>query len=347
MNNNIFGTANLAVRQHKYMTSTASSTPEVSMMAVYENAMHSLEADRNAKKLHEDEQRQKALENATLMSAATSFDSYLTNLSTKLYMEGKEMLFKDIMTSIYLESVYLDDDFKQENANNIKQVMADYIEKNGGYVILEAACRKQRTNKLLNKMKDTIDSTARKASLRKVNSLKEACAGKNKGAKALEVMNQKQIFDLNSEEVKEYHQSREKLSEDEIVNLVKDKVLTVVKDESQRQRDIEAFEQEVQDTADSLQTEKEKEAFKESMTSFISNGAFVDSTLFESINISTMTEMVEEMKAQEVEENSIDMDLVMAESITKYTLLEVMHTMCLESFTTADVQRLCMQLRGK
>ena len=75
-------------------------------------------------------------------------------------------------------------------------------------------------------------------------------------------------------------------------------------------------------------------------------GTFTDTTLFEAINISSFKEMMQEMKESGVEE-SVNMDLVMAESISKYTLLEVVNTLCLESFSRDDVQRLCMQLTSK
>ena len=340
---NIFASANLKVQEQKYFKSTA--MPDSSMIAVYESMNADRKAEENERKLQEDEHRQKVAENANLIAAASSIDGYLMNLSTKLYMEGKEVLFKDIMTNIYLESVYLDDDFKQEHAANLKEVMAEYLDNNGGFKILESACKTSKS-KVLKNMKNVIEGCARKASLRKTKELQEACAGKNKGAKALEVMNQKHSFDLNDEELEEYNKSREKLSEDEIVNLVRDKVLDVVKDESERQRDIEAFEQELEEKVQELDTEKERTALKESVTQAMNSGTFVDSSLFESINVSTMKEMMAELKNNGVEE-SVDMDLVMAESIAKYTLLEVMNTLCLENFTRADVQRLCMQLMNQ
>lgn len=340
---NIFASANLTVQEQKYFKSSA--LPDSSMIAVYESMMVEKQAEENEKKLQEDEHKQKVAENANLMAAAASIDGYLMNLSTKLYMEGKEVLFKDIMTNIYLESVYLDDSFKLENAANLKEVMAEYLDKNGGFAILESAC-KNSNSKVLKKMKEVVEGCARKASLRKTKELQEACTGKNRGAKALEVMNQKQSFDLNDEEMREYNKSRERLSEDEIVNLVRDKVLDVVKDESERQRDIEAFEQELEAKFQELGTEKEKAALKESVTHSVNEGTFVDSSLFEAINVSTMKEMMNELKNNGVEE-SVNMDLVMAESIAKYTLLEVMNTLCLESFSRDDVQRLCMQLVGK
>ena len=337
----IFASANLSVKEQKYFKSTA--LQDTSMMLVYENMTHIKEAEENDRRLTEDEHKKRVMENTLMVSAAASIDGYLMDLSTKLYMEGKEILFKDIMSNIYLESVYLDDDFKQENTANLKAVMINYIDKNGGYQLLESAFKQSRGNKVLKVMKDVIESCSRKASLRKTKELQEACAGKNKGAKALEVMNQKHSFDLNDEEMREYNKSREKLSEDEIANLVKNKILDVIKDESERQRDIEAFEQEIQEKSEELASEKEKAALKESVTNNMNMGTFTDTTLFEAINISSMKELMQEMRESGVEE-SVDMDLVMAESISKYTLLEVVNTLRLENFSRDDVQRLCMQL---
>ena len=288
----------------------------------------------------------------------------------------KEALFKDIMCDIYLESVYLDDEFKEEHADSIKATMADYIDRQGGFAMLEAACKKEGT-KLLKDMKEVVEKTSRTCAMRKASELKEACSSsKDKGVKAMEVMNTKHSFDMVDEEVKEYNKSREKISEEEIVKLVKNKVLDVIKDEKNRQKDIEAFETEIAEQAEALGvSESVQKAFKESVTNTISQNTFTDMTLFEAIQFSTMKEVMESIHARDrnpynniedyiedheeetfdddddildaddiLENASIDMDLVLAESITKYTLLEVCHTLKLEQFNRDSVQKLCLNL---
>lgn len=369
---NIFSSVNLKVKEQKYLRTSAD--PDTSMMQVFENMRLAKEDDARIKGVEAKMENERKQEIQANINAGQALESYLLNLSNKIYLEGREVLFKDIMCDIYLESVYLDDDFKMENVDAIKSVMIEYIDKNGGFAMLESACKKEGT-KLLGDMKEIVDKTAKKGALRKTKELREACVSKNKGTKAMEVMNSDHHFDMNDEELKEYSKSREKISEEEIVKLVKDKVLDVIKDERTRQEDIEKFEAEIAEQAASISDDVEKQkAFKESALGRISQNTYADMTLFEAIQFSTMKELMEATRHDgneytsleeyiedndedsfnddtdlldddEIMENAtIDMDLVLAESITKYTLLEVCNTMKIERFTRDSVQQLCHNL---
>lgn len=372
---NIFSNVNLKVKEQKFLHSSAA--PDTAMMQVFESMRLSKEDDKRVKEVESKMENERKKEIHANIAAGQMLESYFVNLSNQLYKEGKELLFKDIMSDIYLESVYLDESFKEENEDVIRATMADYIERQGGFAMLEAACKKEGT-KLLKDMKEVVEKTSRKCAMRKTSELKEACASnKGKGAKAMEVMNNKHNFDMDDEEMKEYNKSREKLSEDEIVKLVKNKVLDVIKDEKSRQKDIEAFETEIAEKADEIaETETQKEAFKESVSKLVNQNTYVDMSLFEAIQFSTMKEVMENVNKKDsnpynnleeyiedfeeesfddddtdifdddeiFEGASIDMDLVLAESITKYTLLEVCHTLKLEEFTRDSIQNLCLKL---
>lgn len=371
---NIFSNANLKVKEQKYFHSSAS--PDTSMMQVYENMRLAKEDDARIRSVEAKMENERKQEINANIAAGQMLESYLVNLTNQLYTEGKDILFKDIMCDIYLESVYLDEDFKEENASVIKSTMADYIDRHGGFTMLEEACKKRGT-KLLKDMKETVEKTARKCAMRKTSELKEACgSSKGKGSKAMEVMNTKHNFDMEDDEIKEYNKSREKLSEEEIVKLVKDKVLDVIKDEKNRQKDIEAFETEIAEKAEEIgSSEAEQKAFKESATQLISQNTYTDMSLFEAIQFSTMREVMESIGTKDrnpydnieeyiedheeenfdneddilesediLESASVDMDLVLAESITKYTLLEVCHTLKIEEFTRDSIQQLCLNL---
>ena len=371
---NIFNNANLKVKEQKFLHSSAN--PDTSMMQVFESMRQAKEDDDRIRSVEAKMENERKQEVTAKIAAGQMLESYLVNLTNQLYTEGKEALFKDIMCDIYLESVYLDDEFKEEHADSIKATMADYIDRQGGFAMLEAACKKEGT-KLLKDMKEVVEKTSRTCAMRKASELKEACSSsKDKGVKAMEVMNTKHSFDMVDEEVKEYNKSREKISEEEIVKLVKNKVLDVIKDEKNRQKDIEAFETEIAEQAEALGvSESVQKAFKESVTNTISQNTFTDMTLFEAIQFSTMKEVMESIDARDrnpynniedyiedheeetfdddddildaddiLENASIDMDLVLAESITKYTLLEVCHTLKLEQFNRDSVQKLCLNL---
>lgn len=335
---NIFENSYLNVKEHNYMKS-GNMDKQPSLMQVYENMQQSKKVDDNETKLNKLKQERKEKEMRGAIGAAASLESYLGNLTEILTREGKEILFRDYMADLFLESVYIDDDFKYTHAENIRSVMYEYLDKNKGYGLLEAACKKQPENKFLKRIKSTIDKHASKCSKRKTKMLREACEGEHKGEKAMDIMNQKYRFTMMEEEARAYMAERENLSQDEIAELVKNKVLDVVKDESEKQREAEAFEDEMKEMTKDM-TGTAKKAVEESYRARLNNNAFSDASLFEALNANSMKEIVQESTG----DDEINMDLVMCESIVKYTLLELTYTMKLESYNRNEIQTLCHKL---
>lgn len=294
----------------------------------------------NAQRLYEDDLRESRANKQDLMIAVEQFEPFLNKLSNKLYTEGKDLMFKEIVSDIFYESVYLDDDYKSQYRKSIKKEMCDYIDSRGGFLMLEAACKKNKDNKFLSKMKNGIEKVASKASLKKVKKLREGCEGQNKGAKAKEAMSSSSgfVFEFDKETMEEYESMRDGLSEEEVTKLIKNKVLDVIDEEGKHQREMETFDEEIKEVGDEL-SETENKAFKESTSIDIHNNSQTDYTLFESLLYSSMNEIVVESTMDE-----INMDEALGEAIAKYTLLETLNTMNLESFSRLEVEKICKDL---
>lgn len=369
----IFGNANVKVKEHKYLKS--SQTKETTVLEAYSNMQSDMDDDARIASVENKIELGKKDEVRTQISAMAAFESFTNNLCTSLYAEGKEVLFKNIMSDIYMESLYLDKDFKDIHSESIKSTMGEYIDKNKGYCMLESACKNNNT-KLLRDMKEIVDKSARDSSIRKITDIKKVY-GVN-GVMAMEAMTMNHEFDMNESEMTAFNKSREKLSEEQISKVVKDKILNVIKEERDKHESLERFEEEINDRANSISDKKNlQDTIKESISRNYMENRYTDLTLFEAIQVDTMREMIsvtesnfsgisdsdsdsdsgrtiEEILGIDddsilgdgdiVTENKIDMDLVLAESISKYSLLEVCSSMKLEKFDRNRVQEMCYKL---
>lgn len=381
----MFDNVNLNVTPHKSLMSSKLPGQEASMFSIYSQMKR--ENSENVR-LESYEVQNKEYDNMQRLAMSSSnkafYQSYLPNLSNKIYLEGVEVVFKDIMSSIYLESLYLDNDFKEEQKDNLVNFVQEYVESHGGYSMLESAIKTQPTA-LLQKIKTVCESCSQKSTQRKIQELKESCCN---GTTASELMGSEQRFNMNDEEIKEYLDKLDNLSKEEIGDLVKKKVLDVIKDEKQRQQKEEEFEEKLNEEIDNIDIsdedkKKRKDVAKESFNMKFNKNNYSDLSLFESIQCSTMKEAInsahiqqandyaddsergqleeeehEEHKLPEsgdeildkddiVKENNIDMDLILAESISKYTVLEMFNTIQLNHFNRDKVMRLAMDFSKK
>lgn len=254
------------------------------------------------------------------------------------YHEGKELLFKNILFEAFYESLYLDDDFKSSVKESLYGVVSDFVDERGGFKLLESAVLTTKSPFLKN-IKNICEATARKACNRK---LAEA--------------NGPIDFSLNNEEEESFNYSKNNVGIDELSELVKSKVLSVVKDEKARE----------QKEADLLQTladetNKDVAEVEESMRIAKTGGPIVnEGTLFNALFIDSYTQYLAEgcsKKHKDVTENDdledeidnfeIDMDVILVETITKYTLLELAHTIQLESLTQGDIRKMVQKMLNK
>ena len=152
---------------------------------------------------------------------------------------GKELVFKDIMFEAFRGALYLDPSFIQLKEANLRTLLYSYIDKNGGYTMLENAIYKNKTP-LLIAIKDICEETAKAVVTRKG---REA----NDGVDTLDLS-----FDMNEEERRRLDYEKSNLGIDELSELVKDKVLAVVKDEKSRQEQQKEITDNIQAEVDEI-----------------------------------------------------------------------------------------------
>ncbi len=289
--------------------------------------------------------------------------------SNAILEQGKLYAFKSIMTNTFRQSLVMDDYFVKENAERFDDFVSQYIDRNGGFAMLENAI-KDNPIPLLVEMKKVCEQTAHTTTKRIIKEMSENPELANVA-----------LFEMNEEEKDEFYKKTPDLSMDKLAELVKNKVLTVVKDERDRQSkqkelmdDLEAKAKEAAENGEQVKESvrhlgepnlKESTLFnaifhnsyKETLES-MSKEHYVpdyrdeereDDEEYEDFDVAyTKDDMIEDTPTSDEIKNplvrDVDLDLILTESITYYTLLELSHTMCLETFNRRDIQNLSHKL---
>lgn len=280
------------------------------------------------------------------------------NVYNKIYEDGKLILLNELLFEMYSKSLLLDDEVVIEKENAIRSTIESFVQSKGGFKLLEKAYNKHKTP-LLKNMKEICESVAKKVSTRKMKDAEEN--------KDLDIN-----FELNDEEKEMFDYEKEKLSIEEISELVKKKVLTVIQDEKMRQ----------QKESELLKDIEETDEVKENSFKVLNENRVEESTLFNTLLRDSYKNLLESMSARfdytlsrmkdnddydinlteeeasksefegydEVDEEyeeyisknkeTIDLDLVLAEGISRYTLMEMLYTTKLEDYTTDEIMKL-------
>lgn len=289
-----------------------------------------------------------------------------------VYEQGKVQLFKEILIEAYLGSLVMDDEFVQENQSRFEQLISEYVDKNGGYSMLEESVKMKPLNFLL-AVKETCDTVARAASLRIARE-----ARKEPTIASL------QVFELDADEKSLFEEKKSELSLDQVSQLVKDKVLTVVKDE----RDRQSKERELMDDLKSRAEQTGEDAVKSD--NVLGTTKLKESTLFNSIMHNAYTSYLETVQERgamsgvfidQVEDDEgdlqegnynhnmtqsqfnstavshkeftspmqddVNLDLIMCEALTYYTLMELTSTVCLETFNAKEIMNMSHKMLNK
>lgn len=332
----------------------------------------------------------------TVLSKVT--ESQIQSATSRLYRQGKEMVFIELLSETYLHALNLDEEFVLEQDANLRNTVATYVKDNGGYTLLENAI-KQTGSSYLKRMKVLCEATAKKVTDRKNANMRA-------GAEDVNGVD----FSFNDSEREEFDYDKGINGVDQVGQRVKEKVLNTVIEEKERQRKEEEFENDVMKATNEVKDdsiEVDETPIKESQNVFKSiyegdtsedndiedetpvksrKSATVielkkglrESTLFNSIMMSTLNESVaarvaslaindettddegvythpddvrknvyggdqtarEEQNTHPLSKEKIDMDLILAESVAQYTLLEMVHTLQLKPFNHEIVRNM-------
>ena len=289
--------------------------------------------------------------------------------SNSVLEQGKLYAFKYIMKEAFKQSLVMDDYFVTENAYRFDELVSHYIDEHGGFTMLESAV-KANPIPLLVEMKKVCEQAALKTSKRIVREMKQQPELANVA-----------IFEMNEEEKDEFDNNRVDLSMDKLAELVKSKVLTVVKDERDRQSKEKELVEDLE--AEAKAAKENGEEVKESVIP-MGTPTLKESTLFNALFHNSYKEALEAKATKEhytpdyhgdnldedekfddfdvaytkddmeddtpdsgdvlPGERDLDLDLILCESITFYTLLELNNTMCLESLSRKEIQNMSHKL---
>lgn len=288
--------------------------------------------------------------------------------SNTILEQGKLFAFKYLMADCYKKSLVIDDYFVKENTEKFDELVSNYIDKNGGFAMLENAI-KANPIPLLVEMKKVCEQASLKTTKRITKEMEENPELSNIA-----------LFEMNEEEKDEFYTKSADLSMDKLAELVKNKVLTVVKDERDRQSkqkelmdDLEARAKETGEPVQESRIMGEPNLKESTLFNSIFHNSYKEA--LESMIEATKEHLVPDYRGEDQEDDEeyeefdvqytkddleedtpssddivnplvrdIDLDLILTESITYYTLLELNHTMCLETFNRTDIQNLSHKL---
>jgi len=358
-----FSTGIKDLNNYNKISNGAASKEYLNKKAVLE---HCEDIDDKAKKSEKDynyRQKNQGIFNKQLL------ESQLLLKVNELTTQGKVTVFKEILFEVFKKALYLDESFIMENYENVRALTDSYVDNNKGIKLLESAT--QRTNSpLLRNMLTLCENTARKVATRKMQQINEC-----RNPEQLDDIN----FEMNEEEKETFNYEKDKLGIDELAKLVKDKVLTVVQDEKSREAKQEELYSDIEGELKENPDVTTEEAAKEALAKIaIKQNPIEETTLFNALLRHSYKELLEnvaiasddgnkEQKRKEENEDlddidydiedevgdddvlgsddlDIDMDLVLAEAITKYTLMEMAYTIRLEEYSIEAVRKVTQSL---
>ena len=289
-------------------------------------------------------------------------ESQIPNNINKIHTEAKTFILKDILFEVFYNSLLMDEYFLKENSQNIKCLIDKYVDDNGGFKVLDDAIKNSVDDTLLKKIKSVCESVAKEVCSRKLADSKEC--------KNINLID----FDMNEEEKDALDYSKKNdLNIDRISDLVKNKVLTVVKDEKERQELNHELIENIENDLKEDENVTDEKSLNEAMNNIILNKSVVEtSTLFDALfrdsyqeyimeNVaitSTDKDIIDDNKDlarhydtemdlddalrndEPIENKEVNMDLVLTEAITKYTLMETLYTLGFENYSYENMKKL-------
>ena len=182
-------------------------------------------------------------------------------------------VFENVMTDIYYNALYLDDNFKEFNSSIITESVHKFLDEKGGYKYLVDGYNRTKSP-LLKSIMDICEESAAEIADRKI----KECNDKEKD------LNDIKIFNMTNDEKNNLDYNKDSIGIDQISNKIKDKILDVVKDEKKRESEHEELMEEIENQlSDDPEVNDEKTVTEALNKIFISNVNIEEGTLFNSL----------------------------------------------------------------
>lgn len=182
-------------------------------------------------------------------------------------------VFENVMTDIYYNALYLDDNFKEFNSSIITESVHKFLDEKGGYKYLVDGYNRTKSP-LLKSIMNICEESAAEIADRKI----KECNDKEKD------LNDIKIFNMTNDEKNNLDYNKDSIGIDQISNKIKDKILDVVKDEKKREAEHEELMEEIENQlSDDPEVNDEKTVTEALNKIFISNVNIEEGTLFNSL----------------------------------------------------------------
>jgi hypothetical protein len=314
-------------------------------------------------------------ENISKVVNKQKLESQFINKLNKITKEGKDIIFKDIIFEMFQKSLYLDDYFIIEQYNNLKAASDNFINENNGIKLLENAAR-TTGSPLLKKMLILCENTVKEVCQRKYNE-----AQKENDLNLLNFdLNEQEKQDYDYEKGKLDIDQVSDLVKQKVLTVIQDEK-EKQSEEEELYNDIEnqlSSDETVTDENTAKESLQKLVLFKNPIEeSTIFNSLLRNSykELLESTVVISSSDQIDDMEEKRKEnqsiginksqatqdefddtkdvinnsssnknEDEINMDLALAEAITKYTLMEMLYTIQLENYDYYKLQKLSQKL---
>lgn len=234
---------------------------------------------------------------------------YLKQLSENT----KTGVLENVLTSIYYDALFLDDEFKEFNASVVQETVHDYIVKKGGYKYIEEAYNRTKSP-LIKAIMNICEETSKEINDRKMKEMRDN-----------EEFNFKLFkFDMNQEEKDKLDYKKESIGLEQISNSIKNKVLNVVKEEKKREAEHTELMDEIEAQLSDDPNVNDAETVAEALNSiFINNVNIEEATLFNTL-LRTNCKKVLENGYESLELERMNVDNSMDDILDKVTLENVL-----------------------
>lgn len=297
---------------------------------------------------------------------------------------SKNAVFKDIMFDVFYKSLLLDDDFKKTNKAQLRSLTDGYIDNNNGIKLLENAINESNSMLLIKikEICEEMAHTISRRKLQECNSNSSTVdtIDFNMNDEEIDTLNYKKSnidFDQIAELVKNkvltvVRDEKTRQEEDaEVIEDIESEVKSIVDNEDVSTE--EAYSKVIIQKPSTESSTLFNALFRSTYRDFVAENVAISNSTHQlnmdnkemSRNYDTETEIDDiscdsadsekepdedfddiQLDTDIMTENGteLDMDLILAETITKYTLMEMLYTLKLENYTYENIQRLTDKL---
>lgn len=219
------------------------------------------------------------------------------------YDKVRDVLIKDFMSEIVVESLLVDKEVVYNNIKSIVMLVEEQVDAIGGY----------------NGIKEIAESTGNQLLNNIISACEAVCA--KVGKRNLQESNGKATkldFNLTKDECEEYNYLKQANGSETVVDIVKDKVLKVVKDEQQTNAENKAVMDEIESKIKELET-----PVNEAMNAIFNKTGIEESSLFNSLLRVHYTQLLETNSSAIFETNDMDDETIDAFEDEEFKMSEI------------------------